>query len=277
MSMIRVLATTSPQPAITRIQRGHCQVTRHRVVYVAAATCGSQGSCCKRDIVCAVTTTLTSAACNCAGNVLPRLSARRNIPAHAFGLKKYSSGTKSVSSTCHNEHTLASLGQAEVLGINNPPCDCPPGASNNTCDWPARNVHTGVFFPAPVGRGPSRFRSWAGFNWIPLSGKPSKEATERVVVGTEASGYVFPLHDAGFVSIGDSNIVNCIGNLAERQGQCAPVVGKGIAVTRDAEGLARSTPGKERRRFHLPIANTLRDRAHVADIRDIWPVMRKDC
>ena len=179
MSMIHILPTTPLEPAITCIQRRHGKVAGHRMIYVASAACGSQGSCCKRDIVCAVTTTLTSAACNGAGNVLPLFSARRSIPAHAFGLKKYSAGTEPFSSTCNNEHTLAPLGQAEVLGIDNPPCDCPPGASNNTCDWPARNVHTGVFLPAPVGRGPSRFRSWAGFNWIPLSGKPSKEATER--------------------------------------------------------------------------------------------------
>jgi len=45
------------------------------------------------------------------------LAARRRIPRHAFGLKKYLGGTGPVSKTSDNEHTLASLGQAEVLSV----------------------------------------------------------------------------------------------------------------------------------------------------------------
>jgi hypothetical protein len=48
------------------------------------------------------------------------LAARRRIPAQAFGLKKYRGGTAPVSKIADNEHTLASLGQSEVLGIEYP-------------------------------------------------------------------------------------------------------------------------------------------------------------
>ncbi|WP_160328451.1 MULTISPECIES: hypothetical protein [Pseudomonas] len=42
-------------------------------------------------------------------------STRRNILAHTFALKKYLGGIEPVSNTCDNEHTTASLGQAETL------------------------------------------------------------------------------------------------------------------------------------------------------------------
>lgn len=47
---------------------------------------------------------------------------RRAIPARAFSLKKYFEGIEPCSSTCDNEHTAASLGQAEILGVQDPPC-----------------------------------------------------------------------------------------------------------------------------------------------------------
>src|SRR5690554_638913 len=75
---------------------------------------------------------LWSASISSCGNVLPRLSARRNIPAHAFGLKKYRGGIEPSSSTCENEHTAASVGQAEILGIQNPPCCCSLGSIHPT-------------------------------------------------------------------------------------------------------------------------------------------------
>lgn len=53
---------------------------------------------------------------SCSGNVLPLASARRSIPAQAFSLKKYLGGIESVSSTCDNEHTTASLGQFRNIG-----------------------------------------------------------------------------------------------------------------------------------------------------------------
>jgi len=54
------------------------------------------------------------------GNLLPRFSARRRIPAQAFALIKYFCGT-SVSKTCDNKHTAAALGHSEILSVKHPP------------------------------------------------------------------------------------------------------------------------------------------------------------
>src|SRR5690606_9972158 len=61
----------------------------------------------------------------CVGKFRPRLSARRNIPAAAFVLKKYL-GATSVSKTSDNEHTAAALGHSEILSVQNPPGDAIP-------------------------------------------------------------------------------------------------------------------------------------------------------
>lgn len=50
-----------------------------------------------------------SARANCRGNSLPRLTARRRIPAQARALKKYRRGTSPVTKISDNEHTPASL------------------------------------------------------------------------------------------------------------------------------------------------------------------------
>jgi hypothetical protein len=66
----------------------------------------------------AVVATLVSACNNAGGSAFPRLSARRRMPAHAFGLKKNRGGTVCASSsTRDNEHTTASLGHSEVLSV----------------------------------------------------------------------------------------------------------------------------------------------------------------
>ena len=68
-----------------------------------------------------MSTRLRSAASSIAGSFFPRFSARRRIPAHAFGLKEYRSGTARLgSSTSDNEHALPSLGQSEVLSVQHP-------------------------------------------------------------------------------------------------------------------------------------------------------------
>src|SRR5207253_7918829 len=66
------------------------------------------------------------------GRNLPRRAVRRSIPAQAFGLKKYRGGIEPRSSTCDKEHTTASLGHAEILGIQDSPCDCSLGTKHNT-------------------------------------------------------------------------------------------------------------------------------------------------
>jgi hypothetical protein len=105
---------------------------------------------------------------------LPRFSARRSIPAHAIELKKNRCGIEVVSSTCDNEHTTASLGHSEILGIKDSPRDCSFLSNNNTSGW-----------PLPV---------WAGDRII-FAGKRTKEATKGVVFGAKDSGDVFPEDD----------------------------------------------------------------------------------
>jgi hypothetical protein len=60
------------------------------------------------------------------GNVLPRFAARRRIPAHAFGLKKYRSGSGSGSKVSDKEHTLASLCHSLELSIQHSPREAIP-------------------------------------------------------------------------------------------------------------------------------------------------------
>jgi hypothetical protein len=98
-------------------------------------------------------TTLRSAASSIDGNFFPRLLARRRIPAHAFGLKEYRAGTSRLSSSVSdNKHTLASLGQSEVLSVQHPPCEPIP----EFCQRPREGSHrpssvrrqdTGDIFP----------------------------------------------------------------------------------------------------------------------------------
>ena len=63
-----------------------------------------------------VCTTCANAVRSEGGNSRPRFSARRRIPAHAFGLKKNLGGT-SVSKMSDNEHSTASLGDSEVASV----------------------------------------------------------------------------------------------------------------------------------------------------------------
>jgi hypothetical protein len=67
-------------------------------------------------VICA---TRSNAVCSEGGNVLPRFSARRRIPAHAFGLKKNLGATDS-SKMSDNEHPTASLGDPEVATVQHP-------------------------------------------------------------------------------------------------------------------------------------------------------------
>src|SRR3546814_1968700 len=52
--------------------------------------------------------TALSARANCSGSSLPRFSARRSIPRHAFALKKNRCGIGPFSKICDNEHTARS-------------------------------------------------------------------------------------------------------------------------------------------------------------------------
>ena len=55
--------------------------------------------------------------CNALGRFFLRFSARRRMPRQAVALKKYRCGTLPDSKMSDNEHTAASLGQSEVLSV----------------------------------------------------------------------------------------------------------------------------------------------------------------
>jgi hypothetical protein len=132
--------------------------------------------------------TVCSARSNCRGNAFPLFSARRSIPAHAFELKKNRCGIEVCSSTCDNEHTLASLGQSEMLGVEDAPRDCSRGSINKTSVRPS----------AP----------WRDERFI-FTGKSCQKAPEGVIFGVEDSGDVFPEDDGG------SMFIDCICDLTK--------------------------------------------------------------
>ncbi len=134
------------------------------------------------------------------GSSFPCFSARRRIPTHAVELKKNRCGIEPVSSTCDNEHALASLGQSKMLGVKHPPRDCSRGSKHSTSVRP----------PAP----------WRLERYV-FAGKASKEATEGVVGGGQDSGDVLPKDDAGPLASSNSNSVNCICDLHKGQAEVA--------------------------------------------------------
>ena len=63
------------------------------------------------------------------------------------------------------------MGQAEILGIQNPPCDCSPGS-----------IHTTSVLP---------FAPWR-LKFLGFAHQGAEEATERVALVGEDAGDVFP-------------------------------------------------------------------------------------
>lgn len=142
------------------------------------------------------------------GSVLPRFSARRSSPAQAVALKKYRCGIKSVSSTCDNEHTAASLGQSEVLGVKNAPSDSSFWSKDSTSVRPS-------------------FPWW--LQLVVLTGKRSKKASECVVFTTEDSRYVFPQDDAWLFIFFFSHYVYGICQLHELKCELTSVIFETLA------------------------------------------------
>jgi hypothetical protein len=70
-------------------------------------------------------TSAVSAATKGAGNIRPRLAARRRIPAAAFGESEYLSDTP-LCRTADNEHATAPLGDSEILAVQHAPSDSRP-------------------------------------------------------------------------------------------------------------------------------------------------------
>jgi hypothetical protein len=65
--------------------------------------------------------TARNAASKCSGNFFPRFSARRKIPAAAFGLKKYFGATLSSSTSRKDEDAPPSLWHSEVSAVQHSP------------------------------------------------------------------------------------------------------------------------------------------------------------
>ncbi len=105
------------------------------------------------------------------GSFLPRRAARRRIPVQACALKKYFDGIEAISTTCHKKHTLAALGDAEILSVEHAPGDAAPGSRHTTCVRP--------------------FLPWR-FERTAFSGQCSQEMPEGVAAVVEDAGDVFP-------------------------------------------------------------------------------------
>ena len=158
---------------------------------------------------CAVTSSAESRA---DGSVLPLASARRMIPAQAFALKKYLGGMEPCSSTCDNEHTAASLGQSEVLGVKNSPSDSSLWSKDSTRVRPSL--------------------PW----WLQLfvfTGKRSKKASECVVFAAEYPRDVFPDDDALLFMFFFSPRIYCVSQLHELKSELASMVFKPFARSCD--------------------------------------------
>lgn len=80
--------------------------------------------------------TVSSAASKIAGNTFILAAARLMISKHAFALKKNRCGIGPVSKINNSPHALASLGESEMLSIENPPSDPCPWPGNHTCTRP---------------------------------------------------------------------------------------------------------------------------------------------
>jgi len=84
------------------------------------------------------------------GNSRPRRLARRKIPLAPLGLKQYFARCGPVSKTADNEHTVASLGYAEVLSVQHsvgPPIPALPQRPDDG----THSSPVGCHAPAPAG------------------------------------------------------------------------------------------------------------------------------
>ncbi|MBG0752306.1 hypothetical protein Q7O_001758 [Pectobacterium carotovorum subsp. carotovorum PCCS1] len=163
--------------------------------------CSSSETVCRDSL--AVGTQSGIVACCCracsssAGSFLPRRAARIRMPAHAVALKKYFAGIEVVSTTCHKKHTLAALGDTEVLGVEHPPREATAGSRHVTCVRP--------FFPWRVER-------------MAFSGQCAQQAAKGVGAVTEHARDVFPDDRGGGLMIFETDLVDDIGKLHVAEG-----------------------------------------------------------
>lgn len=198
--------------------------------------------------------TRSNAVCSKGGNFLPRFSARRRIPAHAFALKKNFCGIEPFSSTCDNEHTAAALGHSEILGIEDPPRNCSLGAK-----------HTTSVFP---------FLPW----WDELAifpGKEAKECAKSVVFGREDARDVFPDGDAWSSSSCCSFLINGIGKLHVLDSQKTTVISQPLAGTGNGKRLAWRSADKDVGSHDIPLEDGGSNLGHIAKVGNVRPVVRQ--
>ena len=120
---------------------------------------------------------------------MPRFSARRSIPAHAVPLKKNRCGIEPFSSTCDNEHTAASLGQGEKLGVEESPRHCSFGSIHSTSVRP--------------------FAPWWD-NWYVFACKTSNQAAEGVGSVAEDSRHVLVKSNNWRLAVLSSDVISMV-------------------------------------------------------------------
>lgn len=183
-----------------------------------------------------------------AGKAFFLFSARRSIPAHAVELKKYREGIGPVSRTCHNEQTSAALGNSEILGIEDAPCDCPLGSKHTTSACPADSSLS--------------FGSWR--EKFPIeAAKSAKETPEGIILCRQDSGYVFPDNERR---------LNCICKLHKFQREVSALIGQAAAQSGDRKRLAGGSPHEH---IHLPAVGSAIDCRHVPQVGNGGVMMRE--
>jgi hypothetical protein len=150
------------------------------------------------------------------GKFFPRFSARRRIPAHAFGLKQYFCGVE-VSRTCHNEHTAAALGHSEILGVEDAPRDCARGSKHTTCVRP--------FSPCREKR-------------HIFTGQLAQKASEGVGSVGQDTGHVFVQAPHGRLSVSGADSVCMVDEVCVNNGKVATGVVESFAFAGHRERLA---------------------------------------
>jgi hypothetical protein len=101
------------------------------------------------------------------------------------------------------------------------------------------------------------------------------KAAECVVFDAENAGDVFPNDDALWLSAMASNIVDCISELHEREGEVSACIGKRSAKTGDTECLARRAADQYVWRCYIASADGGGDKRHIAKVRHVGVVVRE--
>lgn len=237
---------SAPGPVFARVEAGAAK----RVSYLEMSRGGA--------VCIGSVTAFSSARFKASGNARPLRAARARIPAQARALKKYRCGTLPGStSTADNEHALASLGQSEVLSVQDsvgPPIPelAQPSEEGTKGSPLVCRQDTGDILPNdPAGSEP-----------VSKAKKLERQLTTRVIQAASESGEREGL--AG--SAPDENIDSCfitrldLREVAEVR-NTRPTLGKHAGRERGDLGEERVTPSER-----MPRERVGRDpAAHRAD------------